>query len=210
VRLDRFLFDVHQLCKVTLPLNCNAFPHCSLDIYFCFQFFLSFEIKTWRALMQVHSLRLDVFCRPGESFSIPRSGPFLPLDVELNSASTNFIALTRSLAGKMESNSLLGGGQRISIGFMQTIMELLTSPGDIVLNWAVGEGCTYRAGELSNWFVAGMKSRPTFYSLAQHQLVLKPPTLRNKKVEDVGGSLSKPISVYDESDSEHEGQRRCR
>jgi hypothetical protein len=100
--------------------------------------------------MQVHLLRLDFLCRPGESFSIPRTEPFLLLDAELNSASTNSIALTRTLAGKTESDSLLGGGQRISVGFMQTSMELLTSPGDIVLNWAVGEGCAYHAGELLN------------------------------------------------------------
>jgi hypothetical protein len=92
---------------------------------------------------------------------------------------------------------------------MQTIMELLTSPGDIVLNWAVGEGCAYPASKLSNWYIAGMESWPTIYSLAQHQLPLvqNPLTLRNKRVEDVGGWLSKPISIYDESDSGHEGQR---
>jgi hypothetical protein len=34
VRLDRPLFDVHRLCEVTLPLNCNAFLHCCSDVYF--------------------------------------------------------------------------------------------------------------------------------------------------------------------------------
>jgi hypothetical protein len=108
--------------------------------------------------MQVHSLRLDVFSCCGVSISIPRTGPFQPLDAELNSVRTNSIALTQSLLVEMETDILHCGGQRISVGFMQTVMELLTSPGDIVLDWAVGEGCAYRAGELSNWYVAGMEN----------------------------------------------------
>jgi hypothetical protein len=108
--------------------------------------------------VQVHSLRLDVFHCPGASVSILRSGPFLPLEAELNSARTNSIALTRSLAGETETNSLLGGRQQISVGLKQTIMELLTSPGDIVLDWAICKGCAYRAGELSNWYIAGTEN----------------------------------------------------
>jgi hypothetical protein len=90
--------------------------------------------------------------------SIPRTGPFHPLDAELNSARTNSVALTQSLLGETEPNILHCGGQRISIGFMQTGMELLTSPSDVVLNWAVGEGCAYHAGELCNRYVAGMEN----------------------------------------------------
>jgi hypothetical protein len=108
--------------------------------------------------MQVWSLSLDVFCHPRAFVSIPRSEPFMPLDADLNSARTNSIALMWSLSGATETNSMLGGGQWISVGFMQTIMELLTSPGDIVLDWAIGEGCAFRAGELSNLYVAGLEN----------------------------------------------------
>jgi hypothetical protein len=42
------------------------------------------------------------------------------------------------------------GAQRLSVGFMQTVMELLLVPRDIVLNWRVGEGTSFLAGENSN------------------------------------------------------------
>jgi hypothetical protein len=39
VKLDHPLFDIHRLCKVSLWLNCNVFPHSSSDVFFCFHFF---------------------------------------------------------------------------------------------------------------------------------------------------------------------------
>lgn len=32
------------------------------------------------------------------------------------------------------------GSARVSVGFMQTVIELLTKPGEVVFDWAVGEG----------------------------------------------------------------------
>jgi hypothetical protein len=64
------------------------------------------------------------------------------------------------------------GGQRLTVGFMQTVMELLSVPGDIVLDWRVGEGTSFQAGEFSNRFVVGLEGRQEFKELAVWALEL--------------------------------------
>ncbi len=49
------------------------------------------------------------------------------------------------------SNVMLGFAKAAQplVGFMQSILELLTVPGDIVMDWTVACGNTFWAGEYS-------------------------------------------------------------
>jgi hypothetical protein len=62
------------------------------------------------------------------------------------------------------------GSQRISVSFMQSVIELLTRPGDIVLDWAVGDGLTFFARDLCNRFVVGFENRTEFTDLAERAI----------------------------------------
>lgn len=60
----------------------------------------------------------------------------------------------------------LAGSCRLSVGFMQALIELLSKPKDVVLDWTVGEGSTFWAGDFSGRFVIGLEDRPKFSDAA--------------------------------------------
>jgi hypothetical protein len=70
----------------------------------------------------------------------------------------------------MGLGSEFAGSQRVSVGFIQSVLELLTMPGDIVLDWGVGDGSTFLAGDLCNRFVVGAEDRSKFVALAERAM----------------------------------------
>lgn len=69
-----------------------------------------------------------------------------------------------------DESSDFAGPARLSVGFMQSILELLTAPGDIVMDWTVGVGSTFWAGDFSGRFVIGMENREQFVKVAARTL----------------------------------------
>ena len=109
------------------------------------------------------SLHLDVFRRSGVKLTVPVDRDFVPLDVGSRPLSGNILHM-----GRDDSVSIMGnflGGQRVTAGFMQSVIEMLSAPGDIVLDWRIGEGTSFQAGECSNRFVIGMEGRPELKEL---------------------------------------------
>ena len=88
---------------------------------------------------------------------MPVDRDFVPLDVGLRPLSGNILYMGRDKNASSMGNFL--GGQRVTAGFMQSVIEMLSEPGDIVLDWRVGEGTSFLAGECSNQFVIGMEGR---------------------------------------------------
>jgi hypothetical protein len=115
--------------------------------------------------LSVRRLRLDVFSRSGVKLTVPVDRDFVPLDVGSKPSSGNILYM-----GKDPSASSTGkflGGQRLTVGFMQSVIQMLSEPEDIVLDWRVGEGTSFQAGECCNRFVVGMEGRPEFKELTQ-------------------------------------------
>ena len=114
------------------------------------------------------SLRLDVFCRSGVKLTVPVDRDFVPLDVGSRPSSGNILHMGIDYKAARTGSFL--GGQRVTAGFMQSVIEMLSAPGDIVLDWRIGEGTSFRAGECSNRFVIGMEARPELKDFARDGL----------------------------------------
>jgi hypothetical protein len=93
------------------------------------------------------------------------------------------------------------GPMRLSVGFMQTVMELLTVPGDIFLDCNIGVGNTFWAGEFSGRFVIGMEEREQFVKEAA--IVLRDISKREgKTVAQEKPREGKTINLEDSDDDE--------
>jgi hypothetical protein len=64
----------------------------------------------------------------------------------------------------------VAGFEQVSVGFMQSVFEVLIQSGDIVLNWAVGGGASFTAGNFLNRFVIGAEQRSKFYNFTKSSL----------------------------------------
>lgn len=71
---------------------------------------------------------------------------------------------------KDDAAAEFSGPCRLSVGFMQSVLELFTLPGDIVMDWTVGVGNTYLAGEYCGRFVIGVENRIEFLEVAKRVL----------------------------------------
>jgi hypothetical protein len=106
----------------------------------------------------------------------------------------------------------LKGFEQVSVGFMQTVFELLMEPGDIVLNWAVGGGASFTAGDFCNRFVIGAKGRSKLYYIAKSSLktVLdKMPPRTSAGAKKTGKGHDAWMSNQEEEHEEPEGSDIC-
>ena len=82
----------------------------------------------------------------------------------------------------------------LSIGFMQSLVELFTIPGDVVLDWMAGLGHTFWAGEFSGRYVIGFDPRPDFKDACE--TAVETIHNRQKKVEEnVDGKVDEKVDV---------------
>lgn len=75
---------------------------------------------------------LDEFCKSTQKGKIPKYEKYQPLSVDEDPSSSTLISL--SIPKDSDNQAMaFAGSARVSIGFMQTVIELLTEPGDIIL-----------------------------------------------------------------------------
>lgn len=129
---------------------------------------------------------LDVFCKTSTKGRIPKNASFQPLSAEEDPSASTLISLAIPKESSRSKMSFAGSA-RVSTGFMQTIIELLSNPGDIVFDWTVGEGCSFLAGDYSGRFVIGLEDRPAFGSLAEEFLK---EVYDRKKGEEIAPEVS--------------------
>ncbi len=60
------------------------------------------------------------------------------------------------------------GSCRLSIGFMQNVMEYLSRPGDIVVDWSVGNGSSFFVADLCGRHLLGMENRKRLVNFARN------------------------------------------
>lgn len=99
-----------------------------------------------------------MFCKKTAIGAIPKYKEFEPLTRKEDISCTTLISLCiqeDSLGVDMK----FAGSARVSIGFMQSIIEVLTKPGDIVFDWSIGEGWGYYAGDYCGRHVIGLDRR---------------------------------------------------
>lgn len=101
---------------------------------------------------------------------IPRHGDYTPVHHRCPSPATNTMMLFHNLSPEVNEELKFAGFERLSVGFLQSVFEMLTEPGDIVLDWAVGGGASFTAGEYSNRFVIGAEGRSRFMNIAKKSL----------------------------------------
>lgn len=134
--------------------------------------------------VQVFNLTLDIFCKFKAVGSIPKDQNFVPLssDEDLTSRTLLSLAIPEDSMGV---DMHFAGSACVSIGFMQTIIELLTKPGDIVLDWAVGEGWSLYFGDYSGRHVIGLEDRTEFGDIAtQAHMIVQDRHLVENAVEE--------------------------
>jgi hypothetical protein len=117
-------------------------------------------------------LRLDVFCRMSAQILILRHLEYTSVDQWCPFPGTNLMILLHNLNISLEVNEefKFAGFERLSVGFLQNVFEMLTKPGDIVLDWAVGGGASFTAGKYSNRFVIRAAGRSRFIDIAKKSL----------------------------------------
>lgn len=103
--------------------------------------------------------------------SIPKDPNFLPLSSDEDLSSSTLLSLS-ILEDSMGVDMQFAGACRVSVGFMQTIIELLTKPRDIVLDWVVGEGWTFYARDYSGRHVIWILDRVKFGDVATQSLTI--------------------------------------
>jgi hypothetical protein len=113
---------------------------------------------------------------------------------------------------KFNQKFKLAGFEQVSVGFMQTVFELLTKPGDIVLDWAVGGGASFTAGYFLNRFVIGADGRSKFSNFAKSSLqtvLEKMPPRTSAPAKKTGKGHDTLCSNQEEEDEKREGIAIC-
>jgi hypothetical protein len=166
------------------------------------------ELLLSKRLFQVHTLRLDVFCRRSAQIDILQDLQYTPLKPGYSSAGTNLMTLLHHPIGSAEFNQEFefAGFERVSVGLMQSVFEVLTQPGDIVLDWAVGGGASFTAGNFLNRFVIGAEQRSKFYNFAKNSL----QTLLHKKPPRTSTVAKKTAEGHNALCSNEEGENELR
>jgi hypothetical protein len=103
---------------------------------------------------------LEIFCRSRLKYCLPKNSEFLPLWSEEDPSVRTLMTLDLP----SESHFPDAGSARLSIGFMQTVIEFLSRPGDVVQDWSVGDGSSFYAGDFCGRHVIGMEERAIFKS----------------------------------------------
>lgn len=115
------------------------------------------------------NLILDIFCKSTSSGCIPRDDKFeAPTAVEDVSTSCLFsLSIPPDNSGR---DMRFAGAGRVSVGFMQTVIELLNHLRDVLFDWSVGEGVSYFSGDYCGRHVIGLEDRPVYRDSASEAL----------------------------------------
>ncbi|CAM6082771.1 unnamed protein product [Calypogeia fissa] len=115
--------------------------------------------------VQVQILSLSIFCRTAHESRLSKDSNFVPVysgeDLRYTSLLTLCLSKDRNPAFEF------AGSTRMSVGFVQRIIEYLTKPGDVVIDWTTGEGASFYAGDYCGRHVIGLEDRPIFDTTAE-------------------------------------------
>lgn len=117
----------------------------------------------------MYNVVLDVFCKTAGEGRIPKHSTFQSLTAFKDISASTLFSLA-FLAGKDGVDMEFAGSARVSVGFMQTVIELTTKPGEVVFDWAVGEGCTFFAGDYSGRHIIVLEDRCKFGDFSREAL----------------------------------------
>ena len=145
------------------------------------------------------NLALDVFCKSAFSPLIPKDRNYTPLCSLENPAQRTMIQLFLDAEDEADD---FAGPARLSIGFMQSVIELFTVPGDLVMDWTVGVGNTFWAGEYCGRFVIGVESRELFEKEARRAVADVLKRVDRKAPESVPVNPFVTSNVDDDDDED--------
>ena len=160
----------------------------------------------------MNSLRLDVFGRVGSRVRIPKEKKFCPLDSSQNGSLSNLLSMHRG-KGDGCPPFVSFGSLQLSVGFMQTLIELMTILGDIFWDCTAVDGQSFLAGDYAGRFVLGLEDHTDLADFvgARLQTILHPPLLsltegscKLKNVVDDTGKKGGAPDPWDFSDSDDE------
>lgn len=120
--------------------------------------------------VQVITLLMDVFCKIDHVPEIPKDPFYVPLITSEDARTKAMFSVVYPQSDPCPKASF-AGSYRLPVGFMQAVMELLTVPKDVVLDYTVGDGSSYVAGELCGRFIMGLEDREILGGCAEGRLV---------------------------------------
>ncbi|CAM6082147.1 unnamed protein product [Calypogeia fissa] len=152
-----------------------------------FKYFSSFKVLLPTPMFQEHVdvqvqiLSLSIFSRKGNVSRLPRDPEFVVVFPREDLRNTTL--LTNCLSKDQNPAFEFAGSARMSVGFMQRIIEYLTKPGDVVIDWTAGEGACFFAGDFCGRHVIGLEDRPIFDTTAECSMndASVEPVLRKEK-----------------------------
>ena len=150
-----------------------------------------------------------MFCRSRSPVSFPKDPDFSPLVAKEDASTTNIIGLHHDEKRETDQDMLFCGGQRVCVGFMQSVIEIFTAPRDVVLDWSISGGATFAARDNSNRFVVGFENRKLFLPFAKELFL----TVKSRKAPVISLSswkagLSKPKLGFAALDSDEMAAKR--
>ena len=147
-------------------------------------------------MFQVFTLRLDIFCRKSQKGKLPKDKGFLTLDGESDISVSNLFAMHYPEEDPYPELALLKR-LRLPVGFMQSVMELISSPEDTFWDLIAGCGSLFEAGDNCGWFVVGFENRPKFVSTCKRVyngvMTPLPGTEKDLILSVLGTSKKKPM-----------------
>ncbi|CAM6096077.1 unnamed protein product [Calypogeia fissa] len=158
-----------------------------------FQVLLSTPMFREHVDVQVQILSLSVLCRSGNDPRLSKDSDFMPVYSGEDLRYTSLITLCLSKDRNQAFES--AGLARMSVGFMQRIIKYLTKPGDVVIDWTVGEGAAFYAIDYCGCHVIGLEDRPVFdttteVSMAMASMPRVPERQIQAHIGDVGAGPS--------------------
>lgn len=124
---------------------------------------------TGSSFVQVFNLAPDIFCKSSSDGSIPKDENFEALTSTKDISMSSLISLSHPPKNSGRDMSFSGSG-RVSVRFMQTVIELLTRPGDVLFDWSVGEGVSFFAGDYCGRRVIVLEDRLVYGEAASEAL----------------------------------------
>jgi len=106
---------------------------------------------------QVQSIVLEVFCQEVYSPWVPKNVDYSPL-IPNEDLSTTTLATWEV----PDFADMSFGAMKTTLGFMQRWIELLSCPGDIILDWTAGDGRMFAVGDYCGRHIIGLENRGSF------------------------------------------------
>lgn len=160
---------------------------------------------------------MDIFARISSKGKLPKDKEFKTLGEESDVSMRNLFPLAYPPQDPFPELSGMGR-LRLPVGFMQTVMELITVKGDIFWDLSAGCGSSFTAADLCGRYVIGFEDREVFYptclrsfqkTFAPISLLLNPLGSLSAAKKKKARETNNPWAALDSSSAEEDPEEEA-